>query len=336
MAEAQKVRDELRRRADVGIAAPGYRLIDVLDAFLEHGRTTRGWTPATIRSYRSTIDLHIRPAIGKVLLDRLTVRHAQGFIDRLVTVGHSPRHVAHIRGVLRSAIAHAVNQKLVTRNVAALVTVPPTRKAETAALSHDEVRRLWEALQDNRLRPLFMVAGTLGLRRGELIALRCEDANLDRAELQVRRTGSRIYGEYVEGLPKSERSRRTVSLPAFLIEELKRHKAAQNEDRLQLGPHWRDENRVFPGDDGGPLGATTIRKTLDAGLERAGLPHIRVHDLRHSAATGLLAAGGSLHDVQEMLGHAAYAFTSDTYIHALDGQRRATADRLDRALGGSS
>lgn len=139
-------------------------------------------------------------------------------------------------------------------------------------------------------------------------------------------------GEYIEGQPKSERSRRSITLPATLVALLRNQHAMLAEERLRLGAGWADEDRVFPGEGGGPLGQTTIRKALDRALVRAGLPHIRVHDLRHTAATALLRAGGSLRDVQELLGHSSYALTADVYAHIRDDQRKATADRLERAL----
>ena len=89
---------------------------------------------------------------------------------------------------------------------------------------------------------------------------------------------------------------------------------------------------MFPNECGGPLGATTIRRTLDSATERAGLPHLRVHDLRHTAATILIAAGGSLPAAQELLRHATQSLTADLYAHVLDEQRRETADRIDRTM----
>ena len=132
---------------------------------------------------------------------------------------------------------------------------------------------------------------------------------------------------------KTPRSRREIALPSTVVALLRAHHTTIAAERLRLGHVWRNEDRVFPGEGGGPVGQTTIRKALDAALERAGLPHVRVHDLRHSAATALLAVGGSLRDVQEMLGHTSFAFTADRYAHVLEDQRRATAARIDGALG---
>ena len=115
---------------------------------------------------------------------------------------------------------------------------------------------------------------------------------------------------------------------------LRRHRAMINAERLQFGPAWMDEDRCFPGKGGGPLGATTLRTALVNALHSAGLPPARIHDLRHSAATNVLANGGSLLDAQELLGHSSATLTATTYAHVLDSQRRATADRIEKMMRG--
>lgn len=334
--EALDALAELKRLAASGVSVANYTVAHALTDFLSHGQASRGWAPATVRAYVSVIETHLKPALGRRLLRDLTIADVQHLLDRLLVEGHSGRHVAHVRGVLRTAIAHAMRSEFVVRNVAALAASPPVRRKEMRALSVEQLGMLFTALDGERLRPMFVTAAMLGLRRGELIALRWADVDLDARTLTVRRTGSRIAGEYVEGQPKSERSRRTISLPASLVAQLRRQSTAAAEEKLRLGVAWKDEGRVFPGQGGGPLGATTIAKTLDAALGKAGLPHVRVHDLRHSAATMLLTAGGSLRDVQEMLGHSSYNLTADVYAHVLDEQRQATAERIDEALGAAS
>jgi integrase len=331
-AEALALRDQLKATAGLGVMPSRITIGDALDDFMDHGRKVRGWAPATERSYASAIKLHIRPALGKRKLSELNVPDVQRFLNGLIERQHSARHVAHVRGVLRSAIGQAMRMELVTRNVASLATVPPQRRPEFAVLSAHQVRELLAGLEGHRLRALFTTGALLGLRRGELIALRWSDVDIEDRTLNVRRTGARIGGEYVEGPPKSARSRRTIAIPNVLVGELRQHRAQTNAERLLLGSHWSDEDRVFANESGGPIGATTIRKALDAATERAGLPHLRVHDLRHSAATMLIAAGGSLSAAQELLGHATQSLTADLYAHVLDEQRRGTAALIDRTM----
>lgn len=339
-ADALRALTAMKRDAALGVPASRYTLNDALDDFLRHGEASRGWAPATRREYRSALDRHVRPLLGRRPLLELSVRDVQRLIDGMLAGGHSGRHVAHVRGVLRAALTHSMRQELIHRNVAALAASPPVRRPEMQALSGAELRRLFAALEGERLRPLVIVGATLGLRRGELIALRNADVDLDAATLSVRRTGTHMKlsadaerGEYVEGPPKSARSQRTLSLPPALVTLLRTQRASVAEERLRLGKAWQDEDRVFPGESGGPVSAHAISLALGRALTRASLPHIRVHDLRHSAASGLLAAGGSLRDVQEMLGHSSYALTADVYAHILDDQRKATADRIEQALG---
>ena len=332
-AEAIDALAEMRRRARIGVGATGHTVNECLSDYLNHGRNVRGWAPSTFEAYRSIYDVHVRPALGSRHLVKLRVAEVQALIDRLVASALSPRYVGSVRNAFRAAIGHAMRQELVERNVAALVSPPRVRRPEMRALSVDEMGALFTALEGHSLRAFFVVAGTLGLRRGELRALRWSDIDFDASTLTVRRTGSRIAGEYTERQPKTDRSRRTINLPPSVSEELRRHRSAQAEARLRIGPAWRDEDRVFPGVDGGPLGGTTIRKAFRAALEKAGLPEVRVHDLRHSAISMLLAAGGTLREAQELVGHSSYALTADTYAHLLDDQRKATADRIESAIG---
>ena len=272
--EALAAIDELRGLAASRLSPARTTVADALDAFQRHGEVSRGWSRSTVRSYESASRLHIRPALGKKLLRDLSVGDVQGLLDHLLADRHSGRHVAHVRGVLRAALAHAMRQELVGRNVAALAASPPVRRPEMQALSAAQLARLFAALDGERTRPLLVTAANLGLRRGELIALRWSDVDLNRATLTVRRTGGRIGGDYVEGPPKTPRSRREIALPSTVVALLRAHHATIAAERLRLGHVWRNEDRVFPGEGGGPVGQTTIRKALDAALERAGLPHV--------------------------------------------------------------
>lgn len=318
--DALRALDELKRLAALRLPPGRYTVGMALDDFLAHGASSRGWAATTQRAYASAIDLHLRPRLGKVPLADLGVRDVQRVLDDLLDRGHSRRHVAYIRGVLRAAISHALRQEFVGRNVAALAVSPQVRRAEMKALSAIDVHRLFKALEGERLRPLIVTAAMLGLRRGELIAIKWSDIDLDRATLTVRRTGTRINRQYLEGPPKSAKSRRTIALPPTIAEMLRQQRGAP----LAY---------VFPGELGGPTSAHAIDLALKRGLSRAGLPPIRVHDLRHTAASVLLRAGGTLREAQEMLGHASYALTADLYAHLSEDQRKATADRMEKAFG---
>ena len=305
----------------------------LLDDFLANG-TRNGWRPATVASYEGVIRLHLKPHIGRIAIHDLAIRDVTKMMAGLLDSGLSPRYVAEIRGVLRAALNYAIEEERVERNVAEKARPPRIERREQKALTSDQVRTLFAALDGERLQPLIVTITSLGLRRGEALALRWADIDLDRATVTIRRTGKRIAGEYIENAPKSEKSRRSIVLPSPVVTALRQQRVAIAEERLKAGPMWTDEDRVFPAEDGGPLGATSIRKALDRGLQRAELPRIRIHDLRHSAASVALMAGASLRDVQEMLGHSSYSLTADLYTHVSDVARKATASKMEQALWG--
>ncbi|HWO93418.1 MAG TPA: site-specific integrase [Dehalococcoidia bacterium] len=330
--EALDELDRLRRKAALGTRGR-YTVADCIDDFLAQAEA-RQWSPSTVATYTDVLRLHIKPALGKRQLAELRVHDVQRVLDRMREHGLSARYVSHTRSVFRAAVNHAMRAEHVHRNVAALTSAPAGRQAETHVLSREEMGRLFAALEGERLRTMIMVMATLALRRGEAVALRWEDLALDDGLLTVRRTAKRVGREHYEGEPKTARSRRTLALPPFLVAALRAQRAAVVAEQLRLGPAWRDEGYVFPGEDGGPCSANAIRLALSRGLKRAGIEkHVRIHDLRHSAISALLAGGGSLQDAQALAGHTSISLTADLYAHFMPDQRAATAARIEAYLG---
>lgn len=203
--------------------------------------------------------------------------------------GLSPRRVAYIRAVLRRALGQALKWNLVSRNVATLVDPPRQVRHEISPLSPDECQRLLVEVRGDRLEALFVVALATGARQGELIGLRWSDLDLDAGTLTVRRARAmQADGSLGFSEPKSEKSRRTISLPAIALVALRAHRLRQLEERLGLGPNWRDTELVFTTTIGTPLDGAAITHRFQAHLAAAGIPRRRFHDLRHSAATLLL------------------------------------------------
>jgi integrase len=189
-----------------------------------------------------------------------------------------------------------------------------------------------EAAGENRLEALYVLAVTAGLRVGELLGLKWEDVDLDTVTLRVRRTKSQARTGPTFTAPKNGKGR-SIRLTQRGVEALKAHKAAQNAERLKAGNLWRDNDLVFCTHIGKPLDfrnlATASFKPL---LEKAGLPDIRFHDLRHTCATLLLSRGHHPKLVQELLGHASVAITLDRYSHVLPGMGDQTAAAMEAAL----
>ena len=174
----------------------------------------------------------------------------------------------------------------------------------------------------DRLEALYVLAVTTGMRRGELLGLKWSDIDLENATVSVRRTLTRTdNGKRVTlGDPKTKRSRRTIRLTPQAVEALRVHLEKQLQEMEALGDRYSDQGLVFTTEAGTPINPSNLRqRSLASLLKRAGLPHIRFHDLRHTCATLLLSKNVHPKFVQELLGHATIAITLDTYSHVLPG-----------------
>jgi integrase len=235
---------------------------------------------------------------------------------------------------LYKAFKQAVADGLIPRNVASVVKAPKPTKKEIRPLTHAQVNALFEAARGDRLEALYIVAVMMGLRQGELLGLKWEDVDLEAGTLSVRRSLSYTEKEPKFNSPKNGKGR-SLKLTATALDALRRHKIAQNEERLQLGSLWEDRDLVFPSQTGKPMRAwSLIGGPFKRIWKRAGLPErTRFHDLRHTCATLLLTQGVHPKFVQELLGHATISITLDTYSHVLPGMGDQTAVAMENALG---
>lgn len=290
--------------------------------------------PATWMRYEQYVRCHALPAIGSVRLTALSAQHLQELYADRLAAGLSPTTVKHLHRVISRALSQAVRQGLVARNVASLVDPPKTPRHKMQTLSSEQARVLLAAARGDRLEAVYVLALSTGMRQGEILGLRWSDVDLDQQRLQIRGTLQHRDGQLVVGEPKTASSRRQVVLSTTAIDALRRHRSAQAEERLRLGEGWVDSDFVFTNQLGGPIDAGNLRsREFQPLLERAGLPKIRFHDLRHTAATLLLGEGVHPKIVSEMLGHAQVSITLDTYSHATPSMHHEAADVLDRVLG---
>jgi integrase len=298
--------------------------------------------PSTLVRYRSIIKEHLIPALGSLRLRDLRPAHIEeaygGFLGPKGRAdksgGLSPRTVLHHHRLLKEALSRAVELQLMAHNPAANVKPPRPARAEMRVLGAEEVSWLLEAAAGTPLYALVYLALHTGLRQGELLGLRWQDIDLDRGTLHVQRTAQRLPGQGVTYRPpKSHRSSRPVSLSPEVVSLLREHRRLQVEHKLRVGPAYRGLGLVFASPLGGPIDAGNLRRAFARLLDRAALPRIRFHDLRHTAATLMLTAGVHPKVVSERLGHATVALTLDTYSHVLPDLQRDAAEALDRVLG---
>lgn len=284
-----------------------------------------------------TVRLHLIPGLGKLQLVKLTPQQVEVFYTRKLAEGATAYTVRMCHKVLRQALNDALRLGLVHRNVAVLVKPPRSRSREMAFYTEEQARTLLNAASGDRLEAMVVLALATGMREGEMLALTWDDVDLENSSLLVRanlvHTREGIFCEEV----KTGHSRRRIALPSIAVEALQRHRARQAQERLRLGPAWRDMNLVFPNTVGGFYDVNNWRSGwFYRLLSRAGLPRVRPHDLRHTAATLLLARGVPVKVVSEMLGHANVGITLSIYGHVLPHMQQQAANTMDAMLRGSS
>ena len=304
------------------------------DWLATHRREIRA---STFASYEAIVRVHLIPGIGQNRLARLTVPDVRRLLHAKSDAGLSPRRVAMIRSVLRTALGQAVKDRNVPVNVAELADPPKQERHEIHPLSPEQARQFLDAIAGHRLEGLFVTALSSGLRSGELRALRWADINLELRTLSVEAGMTKVGGEWQRGPTKSKASQRMVPLPDRAVTALRQHQVLQQAERLAAGTAWigNQWDLVFVSEVGTPLDPSNVIHTYQRELARAGLPRQRFHDTRHSVATFWLAAGVPARVVADMLGHSQVSLTLNVYTHVVPSLRREAADRLDAILTGS-
>lgn len=314
--------------------APVPREVDTVASFLERwlDHSAARVRPTTMLGYRRMVRLHIAPAIGGVKLTQLRADALQRFYAQLQRGGLSTKYVRLIHALMHAALKQALRWELVINNVADLVDPPALTRKEFRALSAEEARAFLAAARESDHYALYVLALTTGMREGELLGLRWRDVNLEDRWLSVVQQAQRIGGEWTFTAPKTKSGRRRLALPAVAVTAL-REQRARVATLLLRAPAWEDHDLVFPNQVGRPIEKQNLmRRSFKPLLAKAGLPDIRFHDLRHSAATIMLGMGEHPRVVQERLGHATVAVTLDIYSHVTQTLQEEAAERLDRVF----
>lgn len=285
--------------------------------------------PATRELYATLVRVHITPVLGTRRLADLTPLEVQGLVTSK-RLTHSDSTVRSIYAVLRRALEQAVQWELIARNPAAKVTRPKAGPPQTGFLSVEESSALLDAARGTRLHALVAVALAIGLRRGEALALRWSDIDLDAATVSVSRTLGRVGTQLQLSTPKSGKSR-LLPLPQPLLPILRAHAQLQAAERLHASTMWDEHGLVFPSRIGTPQEPRNLLREYQRLVQQAGLPATRFHSLRHSCGSLLLAQGVHLAVIAEVLGHSGTRTTEAVYAHVTDALRRDAADRMGAA-----
>jgi integrase len=204
-------------------------------------------------------------------------------------------------------------------------------------LTEEQAHLLIQKVKEHKLEMILTLALATGMREGELIGLRWSDIDLETGLLRITRTVTYVTGHgNVEGEPKTEKGRRNIMLPPFIVDALRQHQQTQKKTQLENEAKWTDLNLVFPNKEGKFIVASTLLKQFHRLLKEIGLPRMRFHDLRHSAATLLLSMGVQLKVVQELLGHSSIDITANVYSHVLPLIHKDAMDKMGDFLDGGS
>lgn len=299
-----------------------------MDTIHQNGRAT------TKRTYKWVIDALIVPSLGPRNMVDLKTSHIKRWVADLEHAGRSAKTISMARTLLKAALDLAVQDEILPRNPVAGVKSPFKRRSSGKALTVAQARALLDAARGDRLELAIRLALGLGLRRGEVCGLRWEDLDLAVGTLTV--SGSVTYTPetgVVYGSPKTRDSLRTIQLPAQMIEAIRAHQKQQQEERAVMG--WGPTSYLFTAPSTGKLlNPNRIYATFKAIARTVGLDDFRLHDLRHSAASFLLAEGVKIKRVQAILGHGTASTTMNIYAHLLDDDDDDALDRLQRRLDG--
>ena len=332
-AEVMRKLRELRQHVDEGLPIPDRSL--TVAQLLErwYGDVLRHQVAeSAFRSYKSVADHHIVPTLGNRRLADLTT----GDVDRLLSAkldeGLSVSSVQRVRSVLVQAITQGIRWGCVGRNVAALARAPRSVRREGRTLTPEQAQRFLKELSGRRNEVLYALMLSVGLRRGEALGLRWDDFDEEAGILVVRRQLKRESAGLVTSDTKTARSRRAINLPTPVLDMLRRQRARQEADRLKVGDGWSESGYIFTTAAGTPLDPRNLLREFKKICLDAGLGDWHLHELRHSAASLMLASGVPLHVVSEVLGHASIKMTADVYGHTLAPARQAAADAMGQVL----
>ncbi len=334
--DAQAYLTKVLRERDLGIFVDPSKenLSEYLDTWLETAARPRV-RPKTYQGYKQLIRLYVKPELGALMLSRVTPERVQMLYNKMGENGLSPRTVRYTHSVLRSALQQAVKWGKLHRNPCDLVDLPRQERKEMQVLSPEEAARFIDATVYSKRKALFTLLITTGMRPGEAYGLKWDDIDFTGRRVTVNRTLSRAGTGKSWTLedPKTARSRRSIPVPPSAMSDLREHKKEQAAEKLKAGGKYNDHGFVFATCSGEPLDESNVlTQDFKPLLRDAGLPAIRLYDLRHTCATLLLAAGENPKVVSERLGHASIVLTLDTYSHVLPGMQQAATDKLEAML----
>lgn len=308
-----------------------------LNEYLDRWLKTQKVAARTFEDYKNYLRLHVRPTLGKKKLATLRPLDIQGMVDKMREKGLSPRTIQQAHEILKRALNQAVDWEILLKNPARKTKLPKQVRKEMQSLTPEQANKFLDACEGTRFGLVFHLALVSGMRPEEYLALRWTDLDFKKNTVTIQQVI--VWYRWKKGWefaePKTQKSRRTIPLPAYLMQKFQEHRREQLEYLMKHRDKYQNKyNLVFMSEVGTPVSLHNLeRRHYKPLLEKAELPDIRLYDLRHSCATLLLVAGENPKVVAERLGHSNIVLTLQTYTHVLPTMQQAATDRLEGILG---
>lgn len=282
--------------------------------------------------YQSKIKCYIKPALGKILLESLRANHVQKMVNDMLADGLSPKNIRDTFNNVNAAMKQAVKLRMIPYNPCEGVVLPKLKRYKAQVYDVREITDLLTIAKGTSMYIPILLCVTVGLRRGELLALRWEHIDFEKELICIRENMVRGEKGYVIKAPKTEAGIRDVHVGKEVIQELRHARAEYCRDLIAYGVGFHDDGFIVRQENGKPLTPDVMSQKWRRFIAAHDLPSIRFHDLRHSNATALIQAGVNPKVVQQRLGHADVSVTLNTYTHVLPEMDIEAADKLDAIM----
>lgn len=338
--DAQKVQAEILNKLNNGMLTnpTNITFVDFMEMWLKD-YCEKNLEKTTCQAYRLVFESHIKPYFKDLKLTELQPIHLQKYYNYLLTSGRKGKNkksaglssntVYKHHANIRKCLDYALKMQLVARNVALSVEPPKKKKYQGKAYNEKQLQKLIKVTEGEPIQVAIMLAVGLGLRRGEVCGLKWEHIDFENGVVNIIATRTRTTGKEIEKGTKNKSSTRTLPLPKFLADYLKKVKRQQKEQKLLCGKGYSDSGYVCVWADGTPLKVDYISRRFSEIINKYGLEKIRFHDLRHTNATLLLSKGVNIKWISEWLGHSNITTTMDIYSHVTKQMKKEVAKELD-------
>ena len=334
-AECRKWLDEMTYQSKQGInlEAGSKKLKQFLEEWLVTVQSSK--SPSTVGIYSRVLNRHVDPILGAVQVKDINPDQIQTLYSQRLSEGFSKHAVHQIHQVLHVAFEHALKLRLIPRNPVSYTSPPKPKRTEMSFYDESQVQTLLLTAQSitDHYYPLYYLAVHTGMRQGELLGLKWEDLDWNRRTLNVHRQLAYLPGGAFEFRdPKTKHGKRTILLSTGAIDILRQNQDNHLHQRRRKGDAWQEHGLMFPSKTGTPVNPSNLRRAFRELLKKSGLPKIRFHDLRHTAASLMLNNGTDVLIVSRRMGHAQASITLDVYGHLIPSKQEDVVQLMDEIL----